>query len=134
MKMEDPTMWIALTGDPNTGFKVCGPFTQAENNTATAIAVKEAYGSGFYLSIPLCKPSVHMADVAGLAEALPADAGYDENGTAVVFFGDLTGSWLDEKFYGPFRDFKAAEQWCHAIDCLGLVPITLTPVPVKLAA
>jgi hypothetical protein len=124
-------MWIALIGDPMEGFMVFGPFADAK---AIHAASNDDDGIGDdYWHFPLVKPvDPSNDDTIEFVEPLPADVGYDPNGTAVVFGGDLTdGPWL---FYGPFRDLEAARHWCAADGIGSDCAIELLPVPVKEAA
>jgi hypothetical protein len=72
--------WIALIGDPNTGFAVCGPFASAEDIDEAPVEATYYAPTGYW-SVPLKKPSVE--DANNLDVPLPDDAGYDPNGTAV---------------------------------------------------
>jgi hypothetical protein len=124
-------MWIMLVGDPHSGFTVCGPFQTEDGDGARGEAARATYGGNDWYEIELQRP--HDPGNIVLDVPLPDDAGYDPNGTAVVFGGDITckDGWL---FYGPFRNIEAARHWCAADDIGNDCAIKLQPVPMKVAA
>jgi hypothetical protein len=126
--MTDDTKYIALLGEPNTGFTCAGPFSSEAIDEGCFVA-EEAYdvaGAGVW-TIPLTKPSAHDANII-VQEPMVGDAGYDPNGTAIVFAGNICGDWHNEHFYGPFRDIKAAQKWCAANGVGSDCAIELKPV------
>jgi hypothetical protein len=124
-------MWIALVGDPNEGYTVCGPFAEAADIDAAPVPETYASPGDGYWSIPLNMPSVE--DACDLDVPLPDDAGYDPAGNAVVFGGDISEDWHDQ-FIGPFKNIDAAHQFCMATERGFGCAIELKPVPAKVAA
>jgi hypothetical protein len=123
-------MFIALIGDPLAGFTVCGPFPSGDAIDANGDAVDPR--SEGYWSVELNTPSTTDANIA-LEEPMTPDAGYDANGTAVAFSGDITGDWHTQ-FFGPFKNIEAARKWCAACGVGTDCAIELRPVPLKKAA
>jgi hypothetical protein len=127
-------MWVLLGGTFYTGgFVVGGPFKTEAEAEGSIDAMARTYDLGTcpeFWCFELKKPADFVyKDGSSLSQVQGVDPdkfmGYDPNGTAIVFDGDLTAKHWN--LFGPFRDIEAARKW---VSVTGGCAIELKPVPV----